>query len=144
MGVYKMKHVLILLLGFIFLGAAAPEPQHIQVQHILIGFKGTLPGKNITRSKAEAEKLAEKLMAEAKKSPNNFGKLVEKNTDDAAPGIYGMSNVGVPPSQGEYPRQGMVPAFGNVGFKLKVGEVGLAKFDVSTSPYGYHIIKRLK
>lgn len=38
----------------------------------------------------------------------------------------------------------MVGAFGNVGFPLKVGEVGLAEYDPTESKYGWHIIKRLK
>jgi parvulin-like peptidyl-prolyl isomerase len=38
----------------------------------------------------------------------------------------------------------MVPAFGNVGFALNVGEIGIADFDPQTSPFGWHIIKRLK
>jgi parvulin-like peptidyl-prolyl isomerase len=50
----------------------------------------------------------------------------------------------VPPADGEYPREGMVPAFGNVGFALNVGEIGIADFDPQTSPFGWHIIKRLK
>jgi cyclophilin family peptidyl-prolyl cis-trans isomerase len=42
------------------------------------------------------------------------------------------------------PRGQMAAAFGDVGFKLKVGEVGLAEPDAEKSPFGYHIIKRLK
>jgi parvulin-like peptidyl-prolyl isomerase len=38
----------------------------------------------------------------------------------------------------------MVQAFGDVGFKLEVGAVGMATFDPKTSKYGWHIIKRLK
>lgn len=46
---------------------------------------------------------------------------------------------------GQYmPRTGLVPAFGDVGFTLKVGEVGLATFNAETSPFGFHIIKRLE
>ena len=41
-------------------------------------------------------------------------------------------------------RDQMVPAFGNVGFKLKVGEIGMAPFDRRDSPYGWHIIKRVE
>ena len=33
---------------------------------------------------------------------------------------------------------------GNVGWRLKVGEIGTAGFDAKNSPYGWHIIKRLK
>ncbi|MCH2102017.1 MAG: peptidylprolyl isomerase [Planctomycetes bacterium] len=42
------------------------------------------------------------------------------------------------------PRDQMAGAFGDVGFKLQVGEVGLAKPDAQNSPFGYHIIKRIK
>ena len=67
------------------------------------------------------------------------------NTDDAFPGRYGMANRGVTPAGGnEYARDGMVPAFGNVGFKLAVGEIGIADYDPATSPYGWHIIKRVQ
>jgi parvulin-like peptidyl-prolyl isomerase len=55
-----------------------------------------------------------------------------------------MSNSGVAPlSADEYSRDKMVPAFGNVGFTLQVGEIGIADYDPATSPYGWHIIKRV-
>ena len=119
------------------------EPEHIQVQHILIGFQGTLPGKDIKRTQEDAKKLAYEILERARKG-EDFDAMVKQYTDDSHPGIYGMSNKGVPPAGGEFPRTGMVPAFGNVGFKLKVGEVGIADFDKATSPYGYHVIKRTK
>ena len=119
------------------------EPDHIKVQHILIGAKGTVPGKSITRSLEEAKTLAYQLADRARKG-EEFGALVSQYTDDAAPGIYGMSNRGVPAGQGEYGRDTMVPAFGNVGFPLALGAIGVADFDPSTSPYGYHVIKRVE
>ena len=42
-----------------------------------------------------------------------------------------------------HPRAAMVPAFGDVGFGLQVGEVGVASFDEKSSPFGWHVIKRL-
>lgn len=42
------------------------------------------------------------------------------------------------------PRDQMAAAFGDVGFKLEVNEIGLAEPDAQNSPFGYHIIKRLK
>jgi parvulin-like peptidyl-prolyl isomerase len=122
---------------------------HIQVQHILIGFKdavgfgGSPPPKAAARTQEQARTLAYDLLNQAK-SGADFDQLVTANTDDSPPGIYGMSNSGITPAQGEYSRDGMVPAFGNVGFALKVGEIGIADYDPSISPYGYHIIKRLK
>lgn len=121
----------------------AVEPQHVQVQHILIGFAGSIPGKGITRTKEEAKKLAYEVLEKAR-SGADFETLVRQYTDDSPPGIYGMSGVGVAPAQGEYPRNQMVPAFGNVGFAISPGNIGIADYDPTTSPYGWHIIKRLK
>ncbi len=119
------------------------EPEHIQVQHILIGFAGSVPGKPIRRSQEEARVLAYELLKQAQ-SGADFDELVRKNTDDSPPGIYGMSNLGVTAVRGEYPRNQMVGAFGNVGFVLNAGEVGIADHDPKSSPYGWHVIKRLK
>lgn len=117
------------------------EPEHIKVQHILISFEGKLPGKNITRSEPEAKKLAYEVLERARQG-EDFDMLVKQYTDDAHPGIYGMANMEVAPNQGEFPRNKMVRAFGDVGFALKVGEIGISDFDPKTSPFGFHIIKR--
>ena len=123
----------------------APEtpPQHVQVQHILIGFSGSVPGKPITRTKDEAKKLAYEILDRAR-AGENFDGLVKQYTDDSPPGIYGMSGTGVTPAAGEFPRDGMVAAFGNVGFAISVGNIGIADWDPASSPYGWHVIKRLK
>ena len=124
--------------------AATKEPDHTTIQHVLIGFKGSVPGKNITRTQDEAKKLAEDILARAKKG-ENFDELVKSYTDDSAPGIYKMANTGVTPAgDGEYARNRMVPAFGDAGFPLNVGEFGMASYDSTKSPYGWHIVKRLK
>jgi parvulin-like peptidyl-prolyl cis-trans isomerase-like protein len=121
----------------------ATPPQHVQVQHILIGFSGSVPGKTITRSKDEAKTLAYQILERARKG-EDFDELVKQYTDDSPPGIYGMSEKGLPPGPGEYPRDGMVAAFGNVGFNISVGNIGIADYDPQASPFGWHIIKRLK
>jgi len=118
-------------------------PQHVQVQHILIGFAGSVPGKAITRSKEEAKTLAYQILERARKG-EDFDELVRKYTDDSPPGIYGMAGAGVAPASGEYSRSGMVPAFGNVGFSISPGNIGIADYDPTASPFGWHIIKRLK
>ena len=43
-----------------------------------------------------------------------------------------------------FPRDQMVPGFGDASFTLKVGEVGIANYDLSASPFGWHVIKRLE
>lgn len=131
----------------------AAKPEHseaqIEVQHLLVGFvkadgSTTVPGKPIKMSQSQAEALTAELLARINKG-EDFGQLVAEYTHDSAPGIYGMvarDTGSTPPNY--YPRKGMVPAFGNVGWKLKVGEVGVAEYDPRNSPYGWHIIKRLK
>ena len=122
------------------------EPDRITVQHLLVAFQGTLPGNTeITRTREAAKKLAYNLMERAR-GGEDFDKLVKEFTNDSHPGIYSMSNFGVDPDKDakEYPRKGMVQAFGDVGFPLKVGEYGMADYDPKTSKYGYHLIKRIK
>ena len=120
------------------------EPERVNVQHILIGFKGSVSGKDITRSEVEAAKLAGEILARAK-AGEDFDTLVEEYTDDSYPGIYGMVNkdADADPEREIYARSTMVPAFGDVAFSLDVGEIGMAPYDKSRSKYGWHIIKRL-
>ena len=42
------------------------------------------------------------------------------------------------------PRDGVVRAFGDVGFALEVGEIGMSEYDATASPFGWHIIRRLE
>ena len=125
---------------------AQAEPERVTVQHILIAFKGSLPDdQKVTRSKEDAEKLARQVFERAK-AGEDFAAMVKMYTNDSYPGIYKMTNKGVTPdkSNQEYSRTGMVRAFGDVGFSLEVGGVGLAVYDSAMSKYGWHIIKRLE
>ena len=117
------------------------EPQHVQVQHILIAFAGS--GTRASRPMEEAKKLAYEILARARKG-EDYDALVKQYTDDSPPGIYGMSGLGVAKGAGEYARDQMVPAFGNVGFAISPGNIGIADYDPQTSRFGWHIIKRLK
>jgi hypothetical protein len=124
---------------------APGEADRISVQHILIAFKGSLPEPKVTRTAAEAEALAAEIFERARKG-EDFDALVKKYTDDAYPGVYRMSNFGTTPDKEkkEYARSGMVRAFGDVGFALPAGGVGLAVYDPQRSKYGWHIIKRVE
>ena len=115
---------------------------HILVQHVLVGFQGSVAGKNITRTQAEAEVLANEILAKAK-AGDDFGALVQQYTDDAYPGIYGLANSGVTPGQNEFPREQMVKGFSDVSFTLRTGDIGISAYDKATSPFGWHIIKRV-
>lgn len=113
----------------------------VEVQHILISFRGIPRGPSATRSREEAEVLAGDVYARVL-AGEDFAALQKQYSDDAGDGIYGMSqNPKVP---AEWPRKGMVAAFGDVGWRLAVGEVGVAAYDAKVSPFGWHLIKRLK
>ena len=122
--------------------APAGEPERIVVAHVLVSFKGALP--DATRSKEEAETLAKELYGRIK-GGEDFEPIRKRFSDDRrGSDEYAMANHGVAPQGQERPRKGMVAAFGDVGFTLKVGEVGMAPYDPQKSPYGWHIIKRTK
>jgi len=127
-----------------------PEPDRVTVQHILIGFRRSVEGKEITRSRSEAKALAYELFEKAKAGAD-FDALVVEHTDDAPPGIFVLSNFGAQPGEGEISRGAMVAAFGDVGFRLAVGEIGIADWNPNNnpqnlpiSPFGWHVIKRLE
>jgi len=126
------------------------EPTHITVQHALIAFDGSLKGKSVGRTKDEASELAAEVFKKAK-AGEDFDALVKEMTNDSYPGIYKLANDGEwifleskDTSLWVRPRIDMVPGFGNVSFGLKVDEVGMAEYDAESSPFGWHIIKRIR
>lgn len=125
------------------------EPAYITIQHCLIGFRESMPERAI-RSPEEAAEFAAEILEQAK-AGEDFDSLVRQHTDDSAPGIYKLANHGYEsdaggqiPSRAIAARGSMVAGFGDVGFKLEVGEIGMASYDPAASPFGYHIIKRIK
>lgn len=115
---------------------AKPEvaDDSIEIQHVLIGFQGAPRLVGVTRTKDEAKVLAQKVFDQALGGAD-FDALVKQYTNDSAPGIYPLTKAG---------RARMVKGFGDVGFRLKVGEIGVSPWDATASPFGWHIIKRVK
>ena len=145
-----MRNRILVVLGLLVLSivagsfqAVAKEPDVIVVQHILIGFKKSIPNKQLERTKKDARALAEELLQRASDG-DEFAPLVEEYTNDSYPGIYKLSNTKAPLLPDARQRKEMVSAFGNTAFRLEIGEVGMAKYNSMTSPYGWHIIKRLE
>jgi hypothetical protein len=120
------------------IAALRARPEHdaaeIEVQHLLVSFRGAPRMTSVTRSLEEAEQLAADLLRRVR-AGRAFAKLIEAHTNDSPPGIYTMTKAS---------RAGMVRAFGDVGWRLQVGEIGVAGYDATASPFGWHIIKRLK
>jgi len=114
-------------------------PESLEVQHILIAYKGSGAAKNpqikVTRSKEEARKLWEKVFEEARNCAD-FNKLVIQYSDDpykmndskynAFPGFYEITPKGVFDENFKKCAQGLSP--GNI--------------DKVESYYGFHIIRR--
>lgn len=128
--------------GLVFFYWPRPEPERVTVQHLLVSFAGCRT--KATRTKGEAERLAIELFARAEMG-ENFDQLVKKYSDDESyPGIYALHNTGMQPEINEFSRDNMVPAFGDLAFKLRVGQIRIASYDPKRSPYGWHVILRLK
>jgi parvulin-like peptidyl-prolyl isomerase len=129
--------------------ALAVEPDQVTVDHILIAAKNDM-GKATDRSRVEAERIARDLLAQLQAGTADWAALKQKHSDDGNPGQprggpYTLLNHGVPGAdqRTKVRRDGMVKGFGDLSFRLKVGELGLAEMGAD-SPYGFHIIKRLE
>ncbi len=126
---------------------ARPEhdAEQIEVQHILIGVGGHPRLAQVTRSRAEGEELTAALW-ERIQNAEEFDDLVRANTDDAYPGIYTMTTGQSDPASQLYARADMAKSFGDVAWRLEVGQVGIAAYDRqgNSSPFGWHVIKRLR
>jgi hypothetical protein len=125
--------------------ALMAQPEHadpvVQVQHVLVGVTHPrLPG--VERTPEDAERLAAEVFGRIQ-AGEDFDLLVKLHTNDSHPGIYSLALAGR--QSGEVRgRAEMVPGFGDVAWRLAVGEVGVARLDPVASPFGYHLIKRLR
>ena len=55
-----------------------------------------------------------------------------------------MANWGVPTGQDEVDRRKMVRGFGGLAFTLPVGRIDIVDYDANASPFGWHVMKRLR
>ena len=106
----------------------------IVVQHVLISFQGAPRMTTVTRSKDDARQSAEKIWNKAMQGAD-FAALMKAHSDDTGPGEYPMTKA---------TRSQMVRSFGDVAYRLRVGDIGVAQWDATGSPFGWHIIKRIK
>jgi peptidyl-prolyl cis-trans isomerase NIMA-interacting 1 len=110
---------------------AAPSNERVSASHILVAYKGSRrAAPTITRTKDEAKKRAEQLLARARKG-DDFGQLARENSDD--PTAKARSG-----DLGSFDRSMMVKEFSDAAFSLKPGQVSA----VVETDFGFHIIKR--
>jgi parvulin-like peptidyl-prolyl isomerase len=114
-----------------------PEKGTVHVQHVLIGWKdapavksGRGDDRAKERSKADADKIAQDILARVQKG-EDMAKLMKEFSED--PGS--KDNARAYPVSPDAP---MVEPFKNLSLRLKEGEAGLVK-----SPFGWHVIKRV-
>ncbi|MEP7216362.1 MAG: peptidylprolyl isomerase [Anaerolineaceae bacterium] len=127
-------------------GPVSPNPftpYHVTVRYLLVGFTGSVPGQTITRTKAEAQLLADSLYLRAR-GGDDFSTLVATWSDGAGPDSLRLANYGVVIESGEVPRGAVVKSFGDVAFTVAPDSIGLAVYDSVTCPYGWFVIKRLR
>ena len=112
------------------LSRTTPETGTVQVQHVLVGWKGAPGARAATRSKEEADKLAQEILAKAK-TATDLTELMKQYSEDPGSKDSGKAYDVNPDSP-------MVEPFKKMSLRLKVGEAGLVK-----SPFGWHVIKRV-
>jgi hypothetical protein len=119
------------------------EPSHVVVRHVLISFDETrLTG--VTRTKAEAERLAQRVN-EMARSGRDMAELARLYSDDRhGTGEYSIANWGVAADPSEMERERMARGFGRVAFSLDPGSIGLLDYDENDSPFGWHVIQRVR
>jgi peptidyl-prolyl cis-trans isomerase SurA len=107
-------------------------PSSISARHILIAYKGSQRASpEVTRSRDEARALANQIANDAR-AGKDWQALWKEHSNEPGGGDGG--------SLGTFGRGQMVPAFEQVAFELDVGEIS----DVVETPFGFHVIERLK
>ncbi|WP_291110138.1 peptidylprolyl isomerase [Flavobacterium sp. UBA6195] len=102
----------------------------VKASHILLAYKGA-PQSSATRTKEEAQALANDLLAQAKANPGNFAMLAMTNSDDPGSKNNGGEYDNIMPGQ-------MVPKFNDFVFNNPIGTIGVVETE-----YGFHVIKVL-
>lgn len=101
----------------------------IRASHILIAYEGvTNPTPGVTRTKEDAERLANRLLRQARRNPNGFADLARQNSDGPSKTLGG--------DLGFYQEGTMAQPFFDYTNKNRIGRIGLVETD-----FGFHVIK---
>jgi peptidyl-prolyl cis-trans isomerase D len=101
-----------------------------KASHILLAYEGA-QSSSATRTKEEAQALANSLLTQVKADATSFAALAQANSDDPGSKNNGGEYDNIAPGQ-------MVPTFNDFVFNNPVGTVGVVETD-----YGFHVIKVL-
>lgn len=108
------------------------KPEEVHARHILKSYAGARNADTMgaKRTKDEARKEAERVLAKLKAKGANFVKIAKLETDE----LQGKSSGG---DLGFFRRDGMVKEFSDVAFALAPGKIS----PIVESPFGFHIIE---
>ena len=113
-----------------------------KVRHILISYAGAGAAPEVKRSKEQAKKMADSLLALLKKDPKKFAEYVKNYSDDGGKKMpptkkEGETYMG---KDGDYgwlsEKSGFVEPFKNFGLEGKKGQLGVVE-----SQFGYHVME---
>lgn len=116
--------------------ASAPEPpretpKEVGARHVLVQYVGAERAPaSVVRTREQAEALAEKVLAKARRG-ESFTRLATEYSDEPGAAERGGA-------LGKFGRGRMARAFEEAAFRLKVGELS----DVVETPFGFHVILR--
>jgi len=117
------------------------EPDRVEVRFVLVSFRGRAPG--VERGETEAKHLAEELLEQARNGAD-LQLMSEERSDWKNRNTLGIANYDVRREGNELPRDSVAPRIGEVAFRLKPGEVGMAEYDPRVCPRGWYILQRTK
>ncbi|WP_313385041.1 peptidylprolyl isomerase [Chishuiella sp.] len=112
------------------LSKAKEVKDSVKSSHILITFQGSNASNPVKRTKEEAKKLAEQILAQVKSNPSSFGELASTKSDDKSSAVKNGS-IGWVGKNNQLDQ-----TYNGFIFSKPVGTV-----DMVESQFGYHIIK---
>ncbi|MCF8309727.1 MAG: SurA N-terminal domain-containing protein, partial [Bacteroidales bacterium] len=104
------------------------RPDSMKASHVLIAYQGANRAQDVTRSRQEAQQLADSLLTTLQNNPEQFETLAREYSD----GPSGQKGGDL----GWFEDGSMAPAFNNAVINNDIGDIVMAE-----TPFGYHIIK---
>lgn len=106
----------------------AQIPDSANARHILVSYRGTPIGQELSRTKAEAQELADSIIGVVRNNGSQFSDLAAQYSSDT-------SNKDSAGELGWFTSGDMVPAFNDYVFTNDEGDIGVVETE-----FGYHVI----
>jgi len=116
-------------------------PERVTIDYILLAFDGSINGRQIGRTRLEADSLARVLLNVAR-SGADFDSLKKADSDEPRLKPLTLVNKGLRPAAGERTRKMVEIAVGDMAFGMSPGDIGLVVPNNTTCRYGYYVVRR--